>query len=183
MKPACRAWEQLESWVDLTSVPASCGQGRALVTPVSEIAHLHNDHDADLHLTDRAIERMRSELEQSTAVRLHPGTGWVTLHLDCDQDAELMISLVSVALQAHAGQRPAPRANPCNRGHISIMEPGPTPPARRPPRGRGGCTCRGCCAGAAVRTATGPPDREPCRGLSPGRARPAPRCRPRALPV
>jgi hypothetical protein len=112
----------MEAWADLTTASASCGQGQALVSAGSEIAHLHNDHDADLHLTGEAIERMRTELEHSTAVRLHPGTGWVTLHLDCDQDAELMVSLVSVALQAHAGHRPT--RSPCNWGHVSIMSPG-----------------------------------------------------------
>lgn len=121
MKAACRAWEQLESWADLTTAPASCGQGRALIADGGEIAHLHNDHDADLNLTDEAIERMRTELEQSTAVRLHSGTGWVTLRLDCDQDAELMVSLVSIALQAHARHRPQTAVRPCNLGHISIM--------------------------------------------------------------
>ena len=120
----------METWADLTTAPASCGQGRALVTDGEEIAHLHNDHDADLHLTDGAIDRMRTELEQSTAVRLHPGTGWVTLHLDCDQDAELMVSLVSVALQAHARHPSTHRSGSCNRGHVSIMRtedgtPGP----------------------------------------------------------
>jgi hypothetical protein len=122
----------MESWVDLTAAPASCGQGQALVTDGDEIAHLHNDHDADLHLTDEAIERMRAELEQSTAVRLHEGTGWVTLRLDCDQDAELMVSLVSVALQAHARHPSGAPATPCNRGHVSIVHPehgspGPAP--------------------------------------------------------
>ncbi|MFC1429802.1 luciferase family protein [Streptacidiphilus sp. N1-3] len=132
MKAACRAWEQLESWSDLTNAPASCGQGRALVTGASEIVHLHNDHDADLHLTHEAIERLQAELEQSTAVRLHPGTDWITLHLDCDRDAELMVSLVSVALQAHARPRPESSASPCNRGHITILpSAGPSEPAPR----------------------------------------------------
>jgi len=125
MKAACRAWEQLESWADLTTAPASCGQGRALVANGGEIAHLHNDHDADLHLTDEAIERMRTELEHSTAVRLHSGTGWITLRLDCDQDAELMVSLVSIALQAQSRNRPQAPARPCNRGHISIVQTEP----------------------------------------------------------
>ena len=137
MKAACRAWEQLETWADLTIAPASCGQGQALVTVGGEIAHLHNDHDADLYLTDESIDRMRIELEHSTAVRLYPGTGWVTLRLDCDQDAELMLSLVSVALQAHARHRPIPAVSPCNRGHITVMHSGqgsPSTERSEPPR-------------------------------------------------
>ncbi|MEY9842148.1 luciferase family protein [Streptacidiphilus sp. EB103A] len=129
MKAACRAWEQLEAWADLTAGPASCGQGQALVADGGDIAHLHNDHDADLYLTDEAIGRMRIELEHSTAVRLYPGTGWVTLRLDCDQDAELMVSLVSVALQAHARHRPMPAASLCNRGRITIMPTGQGSPS------------------------------------------------------
>ncbi|MBQ1088954.1 MULTISPECIES: luciferase domain-containing protein [Streptomyces] len=107
MTLAQRALEQLQGWPDLTAGPASCGTGRAISSPRSEIAHFHSDHDVDLHLTRRAIQRFSGDLRESTAIRLVPGSRWVTVHLDCDTDVDLLMSLVSVALKAHQ-QVPAP---------------------------------------------------------------------------
>ncbi|MEY9968097.1 hypothetical protein ABIA33_006177 [Streptacidiphilus sp. MAP12-16] len=130
MTAARRAMEQLETWPDLTSAPASCGTGDALRAGANEIVHFHTGRDADLHLTSHAIERLHGELDHSTAVRLHPGSEWATVHLDCDTDADLLITLVSMALQAHETHRPASdRSSPasCNLGRVEIMhgEQGP----------------------------------------------------------
>jgi hypothetical protein len=131
-----RAIEQLDSWPDLSSAPASCGTGTAVRCGSREIVHFHSDHDADLHLTGLAIARLRFELEQSTAVRLHPGSEWATVHLDCVGDAELLVSLVSVALKAHAADR-LPGSQPadvlCNLARVEIMHD--TDPAERAPAG------------------------------------------------
>ena len=124
MNAALRAIEQLESWSDLDSAPASCGTGTAVRSGSRDIVHFHSDHDADLHLTGAAIIRLRTELEHSTAVRLHPGSEWVTVHLDCTGDADLLVSLVSVALKAHAPTLPptAPPADAlCNLARVDIM--------------------------------------------------------------
>jgi hypothetical protein len=133
MNAARRAIEQLESWSDLSSAPASCGTGTAVRSGAHDIVHFHSDHDADLHLTGPAIVRLRAELEQSTAVRLHPGSEWVTVHLDCTGDADLLVTLVSVALKAHSPAEP-PSAPPadglCNLARVEIM----------PEEGRGAAT-------------------------------------------
>jgi Family of unknown function (DUF5519) len=127
MNATRRAIEQLESWPDITSAPASCGTGAALWAGSREIVHFHSEHDADLHLTSPAIARLHAELDQSTAVRLHPGSEWATLHLDCSGDADLLITLVSVALKAHVGAGaagpPSPSA-PCNLARVEIMSDG-----------------------------------------------------------
>lgn len=112
MTLAQRALRQLETWPDLTAGPASCGTGRALRFRQDEIAHFHLDHDVDLHLTPSLIQRMAADLSESSAVRLVPGSRWVTVHLDCETDVDLLLSLVSVALKAHQGQPVHPAARP-----------------------------------------------------------------------
>jgi hypothetical protein len=67
----------------------------------AEIAHFHSDRSVDLHLTARTIRRFEHDLKGSTAIRLVPGSDWVTIHLECDSDIDLLVTLVSAALQAH----------------------------------------------------------------------------------
>ncbi|KUL20525.1 luciferase family protein [Streptomyces regalis] len=127
MTPAQRAMERLEVWPDLSSGPASCGAGRALRSVHSEIVHFHSDRDVDLHLTVPAIRRFHDDLRDSTAIRLVPGSGWVTVHLDCDTDVDLLMSLVSAALQAHQS-RPSPAGRPagneCNFHRVTVLPRG-----------------------------------------------------------
>ncbi|WP_328877638.1 luciferase domain-containing protein [Streptomyces sp. NBC_00299] len=125
MTLAQRAMKQLEVWPDLSPGPASCGAGRALRSVHSEIVHFHSDHDVDLHLTVSAIRRFHADLQESTAIRLVPGSGWVTVHLDCDTDVDLLMSLVSAALKADqsvpspAGKRPA--GDECNFRRVTVL--------------------------------------------------------------
>ncbi|MDF3148402.1 MULTISPECIES: luciferase family protein [unclassified Streptomyces] len=127
MTPAQRAMERLEVWPDLSSGPASCGAGRALRSVHSEIVHFHSDRDVDLHLTVSAIRRFHDDLQESTAIRLVPGSGWVTVHLDCDTDVDLLMSLVSAALKAHQN-RPSPAGRPagneCNFRRVTVLPRG-----------------------------------------------------------
>ncbi|MEW2167693.1 luciferase family protein [Streptomyces sp. NPDC007084] len=105
MTLASRAMMRLAVWPDLAETRPSCGTGRALRADGSEILHFHTDHDVDLHLTDRAIRRFADHLKGSTAVRVVPGSRWVTIHLEVDSDIDLLLTLVSVALQAHLNGR------------------------------------------------------------------------------
>ncbi|GGT28067.1 luciferase domain-containing protein [Streptomyces chromofuscus] len=127
MTLAQRALEQLQAWPDLTAGPASCGTGRAVRSVRSEIAHFHTAHDVDLHLTGRAIRRIAQDLSVSTAIRLVPGSRWVTVHLDCDTDVDLLMSLVSVALHAHQERFPAEPAAPagCNFHRVTVLRRDP----------------------------------------------------------
>ncbi|MCW7942910.1 hypothetical protein AAW14_12915 [Streptomyces hygroscopicus] len=124
MTLAQRALEQLEDWPDLTAGPASCGTGRALRSLRSEIVHFHSGCEADLHLTSRAIQCFSDDiLARSTAIRVVPGSLWVTVRLDCDADVDLLMSLVSVALQAHQ-TRPSPGSTPpegCNFHRVTVL--------------------------------------------------------------
>ncbi|MFF3847219.1 luciferase family protein [Streptomyces sp. NPDC002328] len=127
MTLAQRALERLEVWPDLSRGRASCGAGRALRSVHSEILHFHSDHDVDLHLTVPAIQRIHRDLRASTAVRVVPGSRWVTVHLDCDTDVDLLMSLVSVALKAHltappdTGPSTASATAHCNLHRVTLV--------------------------------------------------------------
>ena len=116
MTAALRAMARLVNWRDLAEDRPSCGTGRALRSAGAEIVHFHSDRSVDLHLTARAIRRFESDLRHSTAIRLQPGSHWVTVRLECETDIDLLMTLVSAALQAHqrhpaAGDAPLPRCN------------------------------------------------------------------------
>ncbi|UWW96152.1 hypothetical protein GO605_22480 [Streptomyces murinus] len=71
-----------------------------MVSAKGEIVHFHSDRDVDLRLTDRAIRRFARDLKRSGVIRIVPGSPWVTLRLDAASDVDLLLTLVSVALQA-----------------------------------------------------------------------------------
>ncbi|MEU9284636.1 luciferase family protein [Streptomyces sp. NPDC048275] len=116
MTLASRAMARLASWPDLTEARPSCGTGRALRSAHGEIVHFHSDREVDLHLTARAIHRFEDHLKGATVVRMVPGSRWVTIRLEVDADIDLLLTLVSVALQSHQAW-PVPRDAPpagCN---------------------------------------------------------------------
>jgi hypothetical protein len=123
MTPVQRARERLLTWPDLTDCPAGCGTGRALRTARDEIVHFHSGRDVDLHLTHHAIQRFRYDLGGSSAIQLVPDSCWVTVHLDCATDVDLLLSLVSVALKAHQTRPPSIRPAPagCNFHRVTVL--------------------------------------------------------------
>ncbi|MEU6373631.1 luciferase family protein [Streptomyces sp. NPDC046909] len=120
MTLAERAFERLQVWPDLRTAQPSCGAGSALRSVHGEIVHFHSDRDVDLHLTGHAIERFARDLQGSTAIRLVPGSRWVTVHLDCDTDVDLLMSLVSMALKAYQGQQIESAAT-CNFRRVTVV--------------------------------------------------------------
>ncbi|MFC9278430.1 luciferase family protein [Streptomyces collinus] len=100
MTLASRALAQLATWPDLRRSVPSCGLGQAVRSAQGEIAHFHSDRDVDLLLTDRAVRRFTKDFKGSGAIRIVPGSPWVTLRLDAASDVDLLLTLVSVALQA-----------------------------------------------------------------------------------
>ncbi|GAB7103346.1 hypothetical protein JCM4814A_16600 [Streptomyces phaeofaciens JCM 4814] len=101
MTAAWHALDRLVSWPDLAEAQPSCGIGRALRSTRAEIAHFHSGHSVDLHLTAGTIRRFEHDLRHSTAIRLVPGSHWVTVRLECEADVNLLMTLMSAALQAH----------------------------------------------------------------------------------
>ncbi|ANB05073.1 hypothetical protein SAM40697_1113 [Streptomyces ambofaciens] len=121
MTLAQRALERLQAWPDLTTGQASCGTGRALRSVRDEIVHFHSDRDVDLHLTHRAIQRFQYDLGGSSAIRMVPGSRWVTVLLDCDADVDLLLSLVSIALKAHQTRPPSDLPSGCNFRRVTVL--------------------------------------------------------------
>ncbi|GGW12132.1 luciferase family protein [Streptomyces capoamus] len=111
MTLASRAFAQLATWPDLRRAVPSCGLGRAVSSVQGEVVHFHSERDVDLRLTDRAVRRFAKDLRDSGAIRIVPGSPWVTLRLDAASDVDLLLTLVSVALQAQQSwPDPADRA-------------------------------------------------------------------------
>jgi hypothetical protein len=100
MTTALRAMTQLVTWPDLSEVQPRCGIGRALRSADAEIAHFHSGWSVDLRLTADVIRRLQDELKNSTAIRLVPDSHWVTIRLEGNSDIDLLMTLMSVALQA-----------------------------------------------------------------------------------
>jgi hypothetical protein len=121
--------EQLATWPDLVTAPSSCGTGSALRAGHRELVHMHGSREADVRLTADLIARLHDQLSHSTAVRLHDDSVWVTVHLDCDDDADLLVTLTSLSLQAHAPRhrliprppRPQRLVPGCNLGRVDIL--------------------------------------------------------------
>ncbi|MET8981088.1 luciferase family protein [Streptomyces sp. NPDC004539] len=121
----------LAGWPDLAEVPASCGTGRALRSAQREIVHSHSDRHADLHLTAGVIGRLETDLVSSPAIRLVPGSQWVTIGLRTNTDIHLLMTLVSLALKTHQ-TCPVPGDTPsvaCNDRFSASL-------AREAPRGQ-----------------------------------------------
>ncbi|MET9773182.1 luciferase family protein [Streptomyces sp. NPDC006367] len=121
MTLAQRAFDRLHAWPDLSPGRASCGTGRALRSVRDEIVHFHSDRDVDLHLTHRAIQRFQYDLGGSSAVHLVPGSRWVTVHLDCGADVDLLMSLVSIALKAQQSEPAAQTSPDCNFRRVTVL--------------------------------------------------------------
>ncbi|MFJ8948294.1 luciferase family protein [Streptomyces sp. NPDC102395] len=88
----------------------------------AEIAHFHSGRHADLHLSARLIQHFGCYLSRSSAIRLAPGSHWATISLERDWDIDLLMTLVSVALQALQGRPDLDDAppQPCN-DHFGVM--------------------------------------------------------------
>ncbi|MCZ4100005.1 MULTISPECIES: luciferase family protein [Streptomyces] len=100
MNSARHAREQLMSWPGLTGGRASCGSEYCVRTGAQEIVHFHSAQEAEVHLSRTMVAKLLPALSESTALRVHHGSGWVTVRLDCRTDIDLLITLVSAALQA-----------------------------------------------------------------------------------
>ena len=130
MTLASRAFAQLATWPDLRQAVPSCGLGQALRSADGEIVHFHSGRDVDLRLTHRAIRRFAEDLRGAGAIRIVPGSQWVTLRLDAASDVDLLLTLMSVALQARLSW-PDPAGGPsagCNdqrgAGFVTAAERG-----------------------------------------------------------
>ncbi|WP_406567776.1 luciferase domain-containing protein [Actinoallomurus soli] len=106
-----RVAAQLATWPGLATGRPSCGAGRGFAYRGTQILHLHTGDEADLRLTRSFIERLDQVLAESGQIVVRPGDDWVTVRLDTDTAGSLLISLMSLAIQA-AGDQASP-TRPC----------------------------------------------------------------------
>ncbi len=116
-----RVIAQVTAWPMVSASRAACGNGVALSVNSQQIVHLHDPTPAQVRLTRPVIQRMAEALRASGRVEMEPGAEWVSLNLDSDGDVALLLSLVSVAIKAHAERPPG----------VSHREPAPCTAGRR----------------------------------------------------
>lgn len=118
------------TWPGLSAGQGYCGTDLCVRTGTRDIVHFHGEHEADVHLTSTMIAKLRPALKGSTALRLHRGSGWVTVRLETGADIDLLVTLVSAALQGAAGlpddgidEASGHRTDPCSRSHAYSYAP------------------------------------------------------------
>jgi Luciferase len=107
---ADRALEQLRKWPALRVGETGCGVAIGVAAGPAEIVHLHQPDEARLCLTRPVIERLSGALDGNDQVQAEPDSDWIRVRLHSDGAVALLVSLVSVAIQAHSRHADAPVA-------------------------------------------------------------------------
>lgn len=113
---ADRALEALSQWPALRVCRADCGAGIALATSHDvQVVHLLRPDEAELYLTWPATLRLSVALAGYGQVRFGAGDDWVRVRLQTNCEVSVLMSLVSVAIQANtrAAQQDPRRHTPC----------------------------------------------------------------------
>ena len=105
MSAADRISAEVEGWAGVETGPGRFGSVRFTIGR-RELGHLHGDRIADLSLRpERAAELV--EAGQAREHRFTPeGSGWVTVELDTDEDAERVIELMRQSYERAVEKRP-----------------------------------------------------------------------------
>jgi hypothetical protein len=93
--------DRLDRWPEVHVAHATCGSGVGVAVRRHELLRLHDDREAELCLTGAVIERMGATLSANPQVRLPAQGDWVSVQLDTWWDADLLLTLLSVAIKAH----------------------------------------------------------------------------------
>jgi Luciferase len=123
-----RALARLSGWPSLRHCQADWGEGTGLLASSRQIAHLHCADEAEIFLGWPVTERLAPALARSGQVWFAPDDGWVRLPLLGESHVDLLVSLVSVAIQAGAQKVPAGRP-PCPRAVSVRFAPQPSSPS------------------------------------------------------
>lgn len=105
---ADRAAEQLRTWPALEVRDAGHDVTVRLPASTAQVARLRQPDEADLCLTWPVIQRLGGALTAGYRVRVEPGSDWIRVRLHGSSDVRMVVSLVSVAIQAHTPHQPAP---------------------------------------------------------------------------
>lgn len=109
-----RVLSRLGAWPALRTGRAQCGVGVGISAGTRQVLHLHSADEADLRLTRPVIDRLRDAIEESGRVRADAEGDWVSVRLESERDVDLLLSLLSVAIQAN-GDPPRPNGDPSQR--------------------------------------------------------------------
>jgi hypothetical protein len=97
---------EVESWPEVETDPGRFGSIRFTVGR-RELGHLHGDSIADLPLRPE-IARELVAAGQAREHRWTPaGSGWVTVELSSEQDADRVIELMRASYERTVAKRPA----------------------------------------------------------------------------
>jgi Luciferase len=84
---------EVESWDEVETGPGRFGSVRFTVGR-RELGHLHGDRIADLPLRPELAQELISAGKARDHRYTPPGSGWVTIELDTDEDADRVIELM-----------------------------------------------------------------------------------------
>ena len=95
----------VESWAGVESGPGRFGSVRFTIGR-RELGHLHGDRIADLPLRPEVAAKL-IEAGEAREHRFTPqGSGWVTVELDSDDDADRVIALMRSSYERAVEKRP-----------------------------------------------------------------------------
>jgi len=103
------AWDRIsaevESWPGVETGPGRFGSVRFVIGR-RELGHLHGDRIADLPLRPDVAAKL-IEAGEAREHRFTPeGSGWVTVELGSDEDAERVIGLMRTSYERAVEKRP-----------------------------------------------------------------------------
>jgi Family of unknown function (DUF5519) len=105
MSPSERIRAEVEGWDEVETGPGRFGSVRFTVGR-RELGHLHGDRVADLPLRPEIARELISAGNARDHRYTPPGSGWVTIELDTDEDADRVIELMRASYErAIAKQR------------------------------------------------------------------------------
>jgi hypothetical protein len=105
MSASDRIAAEVEGWAGVESGPGRFGSLRFTIGR-RELGHLHGDRIADLPLRPEVAGEL-IETGQARKHRFTPeGSGWVTVELDTDEDADRVIGLMRQSYDRAVEKRP-----------------------------------------------------------------------------
>jgi predicted DNA-binding protein (MmcQ/YjbR family) len=106
MSASERIQAEVESWDEVETGPGRFGSVRFTVGR-RELGHLHGDRIADLPLRPEAARKLIASGKARDHRYTPPDSGWVTIELETDEDAERVIELMRSSYERAIAKRAA----------------------------------------------------------------------------
>jgi predicted DNA-binding protein (MmcQ/YjbR family) len=104
MSASERIQAEVESWDEVETGPGRFGSVRFTVGR-RELGHLHGDSIADLPLRPEVARKLIASGKARDHRYTPPDSGWVTIELDTDEDAERVIELMRASYERTLAKR------------------------------------------------------------------------------